>query len=221
MDAQESPRTVSGNLTLLHTPTLQSAVPQKRDVPSSHLKIHQIPPNETHMHEPCPPFMTWHTSCLILWSNSDNFPQGAGKDRTRKNKYQRSTTGGQRGCYVHFSNRVSSQKSQTRWVCGAARVAVMEPGNPGHVRTATILADTTRPNSFSTPSFYRVEFVSGDIKSYGESVFYDRSGGRGLHFDCDGRTRHLHAAEQILDPTTLNGLSVTEFPVSFVRDPPT
>ena len=97
----------------------------------------------------------------------------------------------------------------------------MEPGNPGQVRTATILADTTRPNSFSTPSFYRVEFVSGDIKSYGESVFYDRSGGRGLHFDCDGRTRHLHAAEQILGPTTLNGLSVSEIPVSFVRDPPT
>jgi len=180
--------------------------------PAATKKIHHIPPNELSMHEPCPPFMTWHTSCLThgaIRTTSLKAPGRTERGKTKTNAQPQEVSDD--ATYI-LRTGFQAKKSQTRWVCGAARVTVMGLGNPGNIRMATILADTTRPNSFSTPSFYRVDFVSGDIKSYGESVFYDRFGDRGPPIDYDGRTRHLHAAEQVLDPQPSTVFPSAKFP---------
>ena len=90
---------------------------------------------------------------------------------------------------------------------GTTLVAVLALmlGMVGQANAWEIFADTTGPDSYTTPEFYGIQFLSGSPEQFVQSVTYDISVVGGAFFDFDGDASYGNQDEPVLG--TLVGLT--------------
>jgi len=93
-------------------------------------------------------------------------------------------------------------------------VLALTLGMVGQADAWDIFADTTGPDNFDTPEFYGIEFLSGSLGQFIQSVTYDVSVDSDAFFDFNGSSTYDDKHEPVLG--TLVGLISDDITFDFL-----